>query len=87
MKRGGTKSPRRVLLPWTGSTVAQTGHGEFMEWISAHDLAHLVKERLAAKEWVRQTYLRLLYLHLADAESDVERARMYVEFAGPGPVM
>ncbi|HCU69949.1 MAG TPA: hypothetical protein DGF30_12205 [Desulfomicrobium sp.] len=60
---------------------------EFMEWISAHDLARLVRERLAAKEWVRQTYLRLLYLHLADAENDVERARMYVEFAGPGPVM
>lgn len=60
---------------------------EFMEWISAHDLARLVRKRLAAKEWVRQTYLRLLYLHLADAESDVERARMYVEFAGPGPVM
>lgn len=60
---------------------------EFMEWIAAHDLAQLVRGRLAAKKWIRQSCLRLLYLHLAHAEADAERARMYVEFAGPGPVV
>lgn len=60
---------------------------EFMEWISAQDLTHLVRERLAAKEGIRQGYLRLLYLHLAKAEADAERARMYMEFVGSGPAL
>lgn len=75
------------LAAVTGKHRAADRAREFMAWISAHDLALLVRNRLAAKEWIRQNCLRLLYLHLAHAEADAERARMYVEFAGPGPAL
>lgn len=60
---------------------------EFMDWLSAHDLDRLVRERLAAQQHIRQEYLRLLYLHLAEVETSPARARLFLELAGPGPVV
>lgn len=57
---------------------------EFMEWVSAHDLDRLVQRRLAERDLIRQEYLRLLYLHMAQASGDPAQARMYLEFAGQG---
>lgn len=66
---------------------AATRGQEFIEWLRAHDLSQLAKRRLAARDLIRRDYLRLLYLHLAQAESSAARARMYLDFAGPGTVM
>lgn len=85
--------PRRAAAADAGLAAVDGKHraairaGEFMDWICAHDLDRLVRDRLAAQDQIRQRYLRLLYLHLAQVENNPARARVFLEFAGPGRVV
>lgn len=84
--------PRREAVADAGLAVVDGKHRaamrarEFMDWVSGQDLGRLVRDRLGAQFLIRQRYLRLLYLHLAESQNNPVRARKFMEFAGPAPV-
>jgi hypothetical protein len=83
--------PRREAVADAGLAAVDGKHRaairarELMEWIFGQDLDRLVRDRLGAQDQIRQRYLRLLYLHLAESQSNPARARTFMDFAGPGP--
>jgi glycosyltransferase involved in cell wall biosynthesis len=66
---------------------AGTRSAELLEKIDGVDAKLLVSSRLEHADDIFRTYLRLLYLHFAETETSPDRARMYLDFAGRGPVI
>jgi hypothetical protein len=81
---------RRERVAGQGRAAVLRGHQamdrarDLCLWMNSMDLEILANARLAAKDQIR-AWLRVAYLHFAEAEGNELRARMYLrDFAGSG---
>lgn len=81
---------RRRRIADAGMKAVNAGHrashraADLLRWMQECDRDALVKARLDGREAILHEYLRLLYLHHAEAQTSPPLARMYLDFAGQG---